>query len=618
MGSLYLGCQTSHMKYLLKTLPFSVILLAACSTTNPVAITKSGDTGNSKTIHKIAPDSKKSRHSSNAKSNTKPDSKDESSYNPFSTDTLYSLMVAELAASRKQYNLTLDNYIQEAKATGDLGVIIRAARLAQYFRDHDQAIAMGKLWVAQKPDDIEANSIIATACIERREPLMALDYAERILALIKPSSPEANKSAAITETIANYSRSSDTLTKQTLAERYADLAKRYPQYASIKVGLSILYESQEDTAAAYKTVKKAIAQDDDYLPAIMQEIRLLQASKQNDKAIAKLEKLLDSQPDNNRLRLLYARLLTQIDINAAYEQFSILAQQSPQHLDIQFSKALIAFEIQKTDVAQSILEDLLTKNYRRDTVNFYLGNLAELNKDNEKALSYYLAVNAGEDYVAAHSRAARIMAKQGELQKAQAHFNELRNKTPQRTHQLYAAEAEVLQQVGEIEPAIALLTQAISEYPDDTNLRYSRSSLYEQSNQLDLMENDLRHALSIEPENASTLNALGYFLTSRTDRHDEAYGLIQKALELKPNDPAIMDSMGWVLYKLGRNSEAIYYLRKAFELFPDPEVAAHLGEALWMNGDKQGARSIWSNNLKDNPNDSRIIDTMERLQVTPS
>ncbi|MGH1440206.1 MAG: tetratricopeptide repeat protein [Cellvibrionaceae bacterium] len=543
-------------------------------------------------------------------------------YSNFSIDTLYSLLVAEMAASRRQYDLTLDNYIAEANTTSDLGVIARAARLSQYFRKHDETLEMGRLWLAQTPNDIEANAITATAHIEKREPLQALTYAEKILELTSTqngsNTQNANKRAAITETIANFSRTSDTLTKQTLVQRYIELIKRYPDYVALKVGLSVLYESQQDTATAYATIEDAIAQDKNYLPAIMQEIRLLQASKQNEKAIEKIKILLSEQPDNNRLRLLYARMLTQTDINAAYEEFSLLAKQSPQHLDIQFSKALIALEVKKVDEAKGILESLLKKNYRPDTVNFYLGNLAELNNDNTSALQYYLAVKAGQDYVPAHSRAARIMAQQGNLNQAQNHFTQLRERTPNRRPELYAAEAEVLVLMEQTQAAIKILGQAIDEYPDNTNLRYSRSSLYEQTNQLTLMENDLRHALDVEPESASTLNALGYFLTSRTDRHDEAYTLIKKAIELKPNDPAIMDSMGWVLFKLGRTDEAIDYLRRAFELFPDPEVAAHLGEALWTNGKKQEARTIWTDNLKDNPNDSRIIDTMERLQAKPS
>lgn len=538
-------------------------------------------------------------------------------YGQFSSETLFSLMVAELAASRRQYDTTLANYLHEARQTEDLGIIKRAARFAQYFRRYDDALEMGSLWIVREPNDIEANALLASAFIEKRQPLKALDYAERIILLSPPDDPDFNQRIAITETIANFSRSVDTLTKETLVGRYKELIAQYPKYIPIQVGLSVLYESQQDTAAAYKTIQSAIKQDPSYTPAAIQEIRLLQTSQQQEKAVAKAKALLDKEPDNNRLRLLYARMLTQTDIDSAYEEFRKLAEESPQHLDIQFSLALISLELQKHNEARQRLEDLLQKGYRQDTVNFYLGNLDELDKQPEAALKHYLDVKTGEDYIPAHSRAARIMASQGRIKEAQAHFAQLRASAPDRRPALYGAEADVLEQVDRVAEAIAILSEGINHYPDNTNLRYIRSSLYEKTNQLGLMESDLRHALSVEPENPTTLNALGYFLTSRTDRHAEAFTLIEKAIALRPDDPAIMDSMGWVLFKLGRNEEAIEWLRKAFERFPDPEVAAHLGEVLWVTGNQQEAKSIWQNNLKDNPNDSRIIDTMERLRVNP-
>lgn len=537
------------------------------------------------------------------------------SYSNFSIDTLYSLMVAEIAASRKQYDITLNNYISEAKATGDLGVISRATRLAQYFRKHNLTLEMGKAWLDLEPENLEANALVATAYIEQRQPLKALNHAEVILKLINPNSKTANRSAAITETIANFSTDTDTLTLQTLITRFQQLSQQYPKYPSILVGLSTLYESQKDTAKAYQVIKEALNLDDRYMPALMQEVRLLQSSDQVDLALEKLKAHLTDQPDDYRIRLLYARLLTQSDINAAYTEFTILSEQSPKHLDIKFSRALVALELQKRAIAEQLFKELLAVNYRPNTMHFYLGNLAELSEDLNSAVKNYLAIDGGDDYFAAHSRAARIMAQQGSMDRARNHFKQLRQESPDRRPRLYMAEAEVMEALGKLDLALETLTEAASFYPDNTDIRYNRSSLYEQNDQLALMESDLRHILTLEPDNSAALNALGYFLTTRTTRYSEALELIKKAINLKPDDPAILDSMGWVLFKLGRTDEAINYLRKAFELFPDPEVAAHLGEALWVKGNKQEARSIWDNNLKEHPNDSRILDTMERLKV---
>ena len=332
-------------------------------------------------------------------------------YGRFETDTLYNLMAAELAASRQQYQTTLNNYLSESLKTRDLGVIKRAARFAQYFRAYDQTLGMGKLWLEQEPESIEAHAIVANAYIEKKLSLQALDHAEVILSLLNPNDSESSKKAALAETIANFSRDADTLTLQTLTQRYLDLAQRYPAYPAVLVGLSSLYEFQKETAKAYETIQQALVIDSEYLPAILQEIQLLQASQQVDKAIARLAAQLQKNPEDYRLRLLYARLLTQTDIDAAYVEFTRLSEQSPRHLDIKFSRALVALEVEKRAVAAQLFNELLEAQYRPNTIRFYLGNLAESDKQYQQALDYYLAVDGGEDFVPSHTRAARIMTK---------------------------------------------------------------------------------------------------------------------------------------------------------------------------------------------------------------
>lgn len=576
-------------------------------------------------------------------------------FGQFSSEALYTLLTAEIAASRQQYNITLTQYIKAANSTGDLAIISRAARLAQYFRNSTQTLKMGELWLAQSPDDIEAHTIIATAHLEKRQPLLALDNAEYILALLtkeaqaetsttqtsvgaqqdsqrqsqrqpqknqgfthlQNTTPSIKQRAALLETIANFSRTTDADTREELIERYKLLDKRYPTLTPIKVGLSVLYESKKDTENAFSIVREAIAEDDDYLPAVRQEINLLNAGGQYAQALEKLKIQLEKTPNNSRIRLLYARTLAQTDINAAYEEFTLLSNSAPKNLDIKFSKAIIALELRELDVAEQTLTELLNKKYRPNTINYYLGNLAEINKETSTAIGYYLSVNGGTDFVAANTQAARLMANSDQLADAQTHLKILRDKSPNFRAQFFNTEADILDEQGKTQEAIKVLDVAVVEYPDNVSLRYTRSSLYEKTDQLTLMEADLRHAINLEPENAAILNALGYFLTSRTERHQEAFVLIKKALSIRPEDSAILDSMGWVLFKLDRVEEAIPYLRKAFKQFPDPEVAAHLGEALWVSGEQQEALEIWNENLAENPDDTKIPEAMRRLNAQP-
>jgi len=571
------------------------------------------------------------------------------SFGQFSSDVLYMLLTAEIAASRQRYDITLEQYIKAAETTGDLGIIARATRLAQYFRNSQQTLYMAGLWLTQAPDSVEAHTIITSMHLENRQPLKALDSAERILTILTQAvstsgavvsqtdsekfqlqqdagenpddsyantrTPSIKQRAAILETIANFSRTTDADTREKLIERFHLLDSRYPALTPIKVALSVLYESGKDTEKAFSIVRMAIAADADYLPAARQEINLLNADGAFALALEKLNVQLGKTPNNARIRLLYARTLAQTDINAAYEEFTLLSESAPDNLDIKFSKAIIALELRKLSDAKQILTELLSDQYRPNTINYYLGNLFELQEDPTTAINYYLAVKDGNDFVAANSQAARLMVDLGKLEDALSHLQTLRDKSPSSRAQWFNAEADILDDESMTQAAIDVLDVAIAEFPNNVSLLYKRSSLYEKTDRLTLMEADLRHALGLEPNNSAILNALGYFLTIRTERYQEAFELINAALLIKPDDPAILDSMGWVLFKLARLDEAITYLRKAFEQYPDPEVAAHLGEALWAKGSRQEALGIWNKTLAENPDDTIIPETKRRLNA---
>jgi Flp pilus assembly protein TadD len=161
--------------------------------------------------------------------------------------------------------------------------------------------------------------------------------------------------------------------------------------------------------------------------------------------------------------------------------------------------------------------------------------------------------------------------------------------------------------------ALDLYNKGLKENPDSTELLYSRALTYDHLNKPAEAESDLRDLLSNSPNNARAMNALGYMLTERGDRYEEARQLIVRALQISPNDPAVIDSMGWVEFKRGHAKDALPYLQKAFDLFPDPEIAAHLGEVLWSTGDKEGARAVWDTALKAAPDDTTVKATIKRL-----
>jgi tetratricopeptide (TPR) repeat protein len=279
------------------------------------------------------------------------------------------------------------------------------------------------------------------------------------------------------------------------------------------------------------------------------------------------------------------------------------------------SLALINREIGDSQEAKTYLRQLLELGQRVDEAYYYLGRMAEDEGNLPAAVSSYAQVSEGREFLSANNRIGEILISAGELDQSRAWFEQQRQRHPRQREQLYGIEAELLRGAGELQASMGVLNRGLAELPDSDSLRYSRSLVGEQQDNLALMESDLRAILARDPNNATALNALGYSLANRTDRYAEAHDLIARALALQPNEPAILDSMGWVLYRQGRYEEALGYLQRAYAAFPDPEVAAHLGEVLWVTGDTEAAAAIWRGALSQDPGHEVLASTLRRLGV---
>jgi tetratricopeptide (TPR) repeat protein len=247
---------------------------------------------------------------------------------------------------------------------------------------------------------------------------------------------------------------------------------------------------------------------------------------------------------------------------------------------------------------------------------YLLGQLAELREQTGPALDWYGRIGSGLQREQARLRIAVLLDKTGKLDDALARLRELQASDSDYGEVLrdaYLLEAELLQKHQRSDEAIDAYARGLAIFEDDPELIYARALGHERRDDIAAAEADLRRLIELDPEDADALNALGYTLADRTDRYQEALDLIQRALKLKPDTPAIVDSLGWVLYRMGRTEEALPHLRRAFELQRDAEVAAHLGEALWMSGDKDEARSIWRVGRELDPDNRALKQVLERL-----
>ena len=525
---------------------------------------------------------------------------------PFPDDSLYPLLVAEFALRRRQYDLALDNYLVESNKLRDAGVSAHTARLAQFMRRDADAIAATEVWVELEPDNLEARLSLANLLARNGRPLDALAHMEAIV--------RAGGIANFTSLARGYDQL-PTTQQQALLKRVEVLGEEFPDNTQLRISKVLMLESLGQTRIALDELQPVFDTRPHQPQAVILDAKLRQDMGQEKGTFDRVIDALAADPGDTRLRLQYARLLTQSDMAEAQRQFQILLEAAPEDPDLLFSMALIQRELKDLESARENLERLLQLNARTDEAHYYLGKTAEEQGRIEDALVHYMQVQPGRDFGAAAERLAQIMLGRGQTAELGAYFDHQRDQYPELAEQLYSLEAEKLMGSHHLPEASVLLDRSLDQYPDSISLRYSRSILSERLGNLPAAEVDLRYILEQDPDNATALNALGYMLANRTNRYEESLMLITRALELSPEEPAILDSMGWIKYRLGEYEVALDYLQRAYRAFPDPEVAAHLGEVLWVMGRDSAAVAIWSRALGDSPDHKILLETIQRLGV---
>ena len=525
---------------------------------------------------------------------------------PFPDESLYALLVAEFALRRREYDVALDNYMEQSRLLRDKAVSAHTTRLAQFMNRDQEALEASQLWVELDPENLEARLTLANLLARYDRSRDAFPHMEYIL--------RAGGIANFTA-LARGFRDLDNATQLEFLNSVDGLLQEYPDNTQLRICKVLMLEERSQPQTALNELQPVFEINPQQLQAVVLDAKLRLDLGQKDGVFDRLAPLLEQQPDNYRLRMQYARLLTRVDLPKAEEQFQLLVENAPEDADLLFSLALIQRETQDLEGARDSLMKLLAMNARTDEAHYYLGKTAEDQERWEDALTHYMQVQPGRDFGAATDRIAQLLLAAGQSAELNTYFDHLRSRFPQLSERLFAIEADKLNSFQHRPEALALLDRALEQFPQSTSLRYSRSMLCEQEGSLALAESDLRSILEREPDNSTALNALGYTLANRTDRYEEARDLIRRALDLSPDEPAILDSMGWVLYRLGEYEEALQYLQQAYSAFPDPEVAAHLGEVLWVSGDEEAALLVWRQAQERSPEHPVLVDTMQRFGV---
>jgi tetratricopeptide (TPR) repeat protein len=520
---------------------------------------------------------------------------------------LYEFLLGEIAAQRGKPELAARTYVELAKSTRDPRVAERAFELAS--EAHDQALALeaAQLWYQTEPDSIRALHAVTALMVASKRVDEAEQYIAKLLA-----AKGTNTAAGFMQLNRLLGRNPDKAASLRVVRR---LAEPYPKLPEAHFAVAQAAFAAGDEKAALEAIRRASALRPDWDVAALYEAQILQ-TRAPAEAAAGLERYLEQFPDKRDVRMNYARLLV-LDKRypEARKQFERLLADNPGNADVIYAVGLLAFQLKDYEVAERNMERLIELNYRDvNAVRYTLGQIAEEQKDWAKAIRWYESVGAGEQALPAQLRVASVMAKQGRLDDARAYLRGIVVKEEQQKVQILMAEAQILREAKRDDEAFKLLTKALKDNPGEPDLLYDQALTAEKLERFDVLETNLRTLIKERPNHAHAYNALGYSFADRNMRLDEARTLIERALQLAPNDAFIVDSMGWVLYRQGDTQGAVVQLRRAWSLRPDAEIGAHLGEVLWVAGDHAEANRIWDEALREHPDNETLQKTLRRFR----
>ncbi|KAB7623784.1 tetratricopeptide repeat protein [Alkalilimnicola sp. S0819] len=520
-------------------------------------------------------------------------------------DLMLKLLAAEMALREQDAGAALGYYREAMALSNSPRVASRTAQLARYLGRDELVREAAERWRVWAPEDPQPLRLLGLLRLE------AGAQAEALALLAEFVEGSGATAEAFEQLLADLRQSS--AADRSLAVGEA-LAERFPDSPDAQLALGRLALWEQRYALVDEAAARALALRPDWRDAWFLRAEAQRRSGDEVAALETLDQALKSQPADYELRLQYARGLLGAGFSEqALAQFRRLLRQRPADARVLYAAGLLALETGEPEQARGYLLKLLELGEQTDAAQYFLGRLAESEGDLEGALRWYGRVQGGEYQARAQLRRPAVLAAEGNLAGARKMLAELRNAQPELAMQAWLGEVALLREAGARDEARAMLDQALERHPGEPDLLYSRALMAAEAGDVARAEEDLRAVLAGNPDNARALNALGYTLVDLTERVEEGFALIRRAYQGAPDDPAVIDSMGWAHYRMGELEQALDYLSRAYELYPDQEVGAHLGEVLWQLGRREEARAIWRAVLERDSASPAVRETMERL-----
>lgn len=532
-----------------------------------------------------------------------------------SQQLMFKYLSAELAFQRGEAFAAYTTMLSIARSSGDPRLARRALEFAAAGSLAQEALKAARLWRELAPKSEEAAHAMVGLLIANGR----LDEAKAEMAQQLAASSPAALPVAIAHVQRQLARVSDRPRAQAMLR---ELLEPYRDTLDARLTLAQVAMVAGDRATALREAREALQK---HPKSELAALTLAQIIENKAEAAKSLADFLQKNPKSREVRLAYSRMLfEQNQLADAKREFEILLKNYPDDQTTLYALGLLSAQSGQLKDAEKYLAAYIRTldgkpDRERDSTQalMILSQLAEDRSDIPGALKWLEMVDAGNQsgYLGATLKRAQLLARSGQLDAARAALNQADVDSDDERVKLIVGEAQLLRDSGRLDEALRLVADAIEVHKDNVDLLYEHAMLAEKAGQLDLMERELRRVMKIAPDNQHAYNALGYSLADRNIRLQEAYDLIAKANQLAPEDPYILDSLGWVQFRLGRYEDAVTTLRRAFGIKADPEIAVHLGEVLWKLGREDEARQLWRNANAKDPKNETLKGTLQRLQV---
>jgi len=515
-------------------------------------------------------------------------------------DLMYKLLLSDIARQQNENDLALAALVDTASSTRDPRLAAQATRQAALSSQYDTAIKMAGLWLELVPNDIDAHQTMGNLLIVEKKPERALQHYSKALAL----TDEKNRSLLlrqISNTLVRYSSQQQALG---LIEK---LATEYPNSPDVALAHASVASKLKEYEIAATAIDRTLMLDPNNINAATFKFRLLLLNKKMTEAENFASRFLKKHSGALLLRAALARhYLESNNLKKAEKEYLVIHKQDEASFIPPMALALIRIENRKLDDAAMYLQKVLILQPANGLARIYLGDISTQMKKLDDAIQWYRSVTEKDHLFKARLRLVNAVMKRDGVDAALRELEAMHAETTDQQAELILLKHDLLLDVDRDDEALLILNIALADSPDNIDLLYARAMISAGREDVAGLENDLKHLLKIKPGHAQALNAYGFTLADLTDRYKEAYSLIMAALKQKPNDPFILDSIGWVEFKMGNYSTAEDYLRQALLKRNDAEIAAHLVEVLLAANKTREAKKVWGKAVKEFPDDERL------------